>query len=91
MISADSHRTDHLTFMKYGVLAARRAWLEKEDVLNTLLLSQFFAALWPKPHSQKAKVAQGRLSRVAEQDIVQTAATQYFSLETKPKRCHTQL
>lgn len=57
VISTDSHRTDHLAYMKYGVLTARRAWLEKKDVLNTLPLPQLLAALRTKPHSQKAKVA----------------------------------
>ncbi|MFQ5927633.1 MAG: DNA polymerase/3'-5' exonuclease PolX, partial [Terriglobia bacterium] len=36
VISTDSHSTTHLPFMKYGVLMARRGWLEKRDVLNTL-------------------------------------------------------
>ncbi|MFH1406539.1 MAG: DNA polymerase/3'-5' exonuclease PolX [Candidatus Omnitrophota bacterium] len=35
LISTDSHATEHLDFMKYGVAVARRGWLEKQDVLNT--------------------------------------------------------
>ncbi len=35
-INTDSHRTQHLMFMRYGVGTARRGWLEKNDVINTL-------------------------------------------------------
>jgi DNA polymerase (family 10) len=35
-ISTDSHAADHLDYMRFGVGLARRAWLEKKDVLNTL-------------------------------------------------------
>ena len=35
-INTDSHSIDNLEYMKYGVGLARRAWLEKDDVLNTL-------------------------------------------------------
>ena len=36
VISTDSHATNHLAFMKYGVITARRGWIEKKDVINTL-------------------------------------------------------
>jgi len=45
VISTDSHSTTHLPFMKYGVLIARRAWLEKRDVLNTLPAEELFKML----------------------------------------------
>ena len=35
--------------MRYGVQMARRGWLEKKDVLNTLPLEETFAALRPRP------------------------------------------
>jgi DNA polymerase (family 10) len=35
-ISTDAHRPAELAFMRYGVDQARRAWLEKGDVINTL-------------------------------------------------------
>ncbi|MCK5579708.1 MAG: DNA polymerase/3'-5' exonuclease PolX [Candidatus Omnitrophica bacterium] len=35
LINTDAHRIEHLDFMKYGVAIARRAWLTKEDVVNT--------------------------------------------------------
>ena len=58
VISTDSHATAHLEFMKYGVITARRAWLEKKDVINTLPVDEFLAALRPKPHAaHKAKAA----------------------------------
>lgn len=36
VIDTDAHRTDHMDFMKFGVATARRGWLTKKDVLNTL-------------------------------------------------------
>jgi DNA polymerase (family 10) len=36
VISTDSHAASQLDLMRYGVLTARRGWLEKENVLNTL-------------------------------------------------------
>lgn len=35
VIDTDAHHTKHLEFMRYGVLVARRAWLQAGDVLNT--------------------------------------------------------
>ncbi|MGH9703361.1 MAG: DNA polymerase/3'-5' exonuclease PolX, partial [Candidatus Acidiferrales bacterium] len=49
VISTDSHRTANLALMKYGVLTARRGWLEKKDVINTLPVEKFLNALRPKP------------------------------------------
>jgi len=51
VISTDSHSTTHLPFMKYGVITARRGWLEKKDVINTLPAGELLAALRPKPTS----------------------------------------
>lgn len=50
VINTDSHHTSHLEKIKYGVLQARRAWLTKQDVLNTLPLDKFAQAMkkqWP--------------------------------------------
>jgi len=41
VINTDSHHTSHLDKIRYGILQARRAWLTKEDVLNTLPPEQF--------------------------------------------------
>ena len=49
VISTDSHSTGNLEFIRYGVQMARRGWLEKKDVLNTLPLDEFLAALRQKP------------------------------------------
>ncbi len=50
VINTDSHHTSHLEKIRYGILQARRAWLTKEDVLNTLPVNQFAKAMkhaWP--------------------------------------------
>jgi DNA polymerase (family X) len=49
VISTDAHNALHLPFIRYGVATARRGWLEKADVINTLPAEQFLAALRPKP------------------------------------------
>lgn len=36
VIGTDAHAVAHLSFIKYGVLNARRGWLSADDVLNTL-------------------------------------------------------
>ena len=54
VINTDSHHTTHLEKIKYGVLQARRAWLTKEDVLNTLPADKFAQAMkkhWPRATS----------------------------------------
>lgn len=57
VISTDSHVTTNLAFIKYGVMTARRGWLTKADVLNTLGPEQFLKALRPKPDAVKARHA----------------------------------
>ena len=48
VINTDSHHISHLDEMHYGVRQLRRAWLTKDDVLNTLPADDFLAALrWP--------------------------------------------
>lgn len=39
-VNTDAHSPGQLGFMRYGVGVARRGWLEKKDVLNTLPLQQ---------------------------------------------------
>ena len=41
VISTDTHQTDHLDFMRFGVGAARRGWCQAEDIVNTLPLKKF--------------------------------------------------
>jgi DNA polymerase (family 10) len=45
VINTDSHHTSHMDKIRFGVLQARRAWLMKEDVLNTLPLQKFAKAM----------------------------------------------
>jgi DNA polymerase (family 10) len=50
VINTDAHHTSHMDLIKYGVLQARRAWLEPRHVLNTLPPEQFKKAMkkqWP--------------------------------------------
>ena len=49
IISTDAHHPDHFQLMRYGVITARRGWLEKKDVLNTLPPAKLLAALRPLP------------------------------------------
>ena len=53
VISTDAHNELHLPYIRYGVATARRGWLEKADVINTLPAEQFLAALRPKPGTAK--------------------------------------
>ncbi len=37
-VDTDSHRTGHMDLLKYGVWTAKRGWLTREDVINTMPL-----------------------------------------------------
>jgi len=41
-IGTDAHTTEQLENMKLGVAVARRGWLTKEDVINTLAVEELF-------------------------------------------------
>jgi len=45
VINTDSHHTSHMEKIRFGVLQARRAWLTKDDVLNTLPVQKFAQAM----------------------------------------------
>ncbi|OFW43987.1 MAG: hypothetical protein A3J29_10095 [Acidobacteria bacterium RIFCSPLOWO2_12_FULL_67_14b] len=45
VISSDAHEIPALGFTRWGVLTARRAWLSKDDVLNTRPVAAFRKAL----------------------------------------------
>ncbi len=50
VINTDSHHTTHMEKIRFGVLQARRAWLTRNDVLNTLSIEKFAEAMehrWP--------------------------------------------
>ena len=64
VISTDAHTTRGLSVMRYGVQMARRGWIEKKDVINTLPVEKLLAALRPKRGEgtggkQQAAVASG--------------------------------
>ncbi len=44
-INTDAHHTSHLAKMRYGIRQLRRAWLTKQDVLNTRGAVDFLAGL----------------------------------------------
>ena len=61
VISTDAHATAHLRLIEYGVKMARRGWLEAKDVLNTLPVEKFLAALREKPgQTPKKKTMKGK-------------------------------
>src|SRR5579862_3116847 len=45
VINTDSHHISHMEKIRFGVLQARRAWLTKDDVLNTLPAAKFAQAM----------------------------------------------
>jgi DNA polymerase (family 10) len=45
-IGTDAHRREHIDFMLYGVATARRGWLGRDDVLNTLARGELLEWLW---------------------------------------------
>jgi DNA polymerase (family X) len=57
VISTDSHNAANLRQIRYGVTMARRGWLEKKDVINTLPVEEFLKALRPKPAGSGAEAA----------------------------------
>ena len=45
VISSDAHSRHALTYLRWGVMVARRAWLQKADVINTQPFDDFRASL----------------------------------------------
>ncbi len=41
LISTDAHKLEGIDFAKFGICVARKGWLMKKDILNTLELSEF--------------------------------------------------
>lgn len=52
MINTDSHTKNQMHLMEYGIFQARRGWLEKKDVLNTLTLNELLDIL-KKPKNKR--------------------------------------
>jgi DNA polymerase (family 10) len=53
VISTDSHQTRGFEAMRYGIATARRAWLTRDDVLNTLPLPRLLAELDRKKQQRR--------------------------------------
>ena len=49
VINTDAHHVTSFQKMRYGVLQLRRAWLTKEDVLNTKSANDFLLTLRQRP------------------------------------------
>ena len=45
VISSDAHSRNALGGLRWGVIVARRAWLQPKDVLNTRPFDQFKASM----------------------------------------------
>lgn len=52
VINTDSHRHEHAGFLRLGAHVARKGWLEKGDVINTLPLADLRRALRRKRESR---------------------------------------
>ncbi|MGH9436182.1 MAG: DNA polymerase/3'-5' exonuclease PolX, partial [Terriglobia bacterium] len=50
VISTDAHDPAHFQLMRYGVLTARRGWMEKKDVINSYSAPKLLASLRPLPN-----------------------------------------
>lgn len=47
VVSTDAHSTSSLSNLQYGIAMARRGWLTRDDVLNTLDTENFIKAVHP--------------------------------------------
>jgi DNA polymerase (family 10) len=45
VIDSDAHNISHLSYLQFGIAAARRGWAKRSDILNTLPLNAFLASL----------------------------------------------
>jgi DNA polymerase (family 10) len=55
VINPDAHRREHFGFLRLGAGVARKGWLEKSDVINTLPLKELTKALGKKRGRAKKK------------------------------------
>jgi DNA polymerase (family 10) len=53
VINCDAHRNDQAMFLRLGAGIARKGWLTKADVVNTLPLPELRKALWAKREGKK--------------------------------------
>lgn len=91
VIDTDAHATKHLENIRYGVFQARRAGLEKSDVMNTLPWARFEAARTSraktagKETGRKRKAAQATGAMPATSGRARPAAT-FRAKPGAPKR-----
>jgi DNA polymerase (family X) len=87
VISTDSHDARALANIHYGVTMARRAWLTAKDVINTLPVDQFLAALRPKPGNASVQKSALPVAASASKASAATAASdeKVSSASKKPK------
>ena len=74
VISTDAHTSRGLSAMRYGVEMARRGWLEKKDVINTLPTEKLLATLRAKARSvarSQARRSRGRPAAAQEARFAQ--------------------
>ncbi len=45
VIDTDSHHSDQMSLMKYGISVGRRGWAEKDDIINTLPYNEIYKLL----------------------------------------------
>ncbi len=45
VINTDSHQSNQMKFMEYGIAQARRGWAEKKDIINAWPLKKFLSLL----------------------------------------------
>jgi len=53
-VNTDAHSLEDMDKMRFGITQLRRAWLTKDDVLNTLDADAFLKALRPRPTQVRA-------------------------------------
>ncbi|SDE67165.1 DNA polymerase (family 10) [Terriglobus roseus] len=53
-VNTDAHSLEDMDKMRFGITQLRRAWLTKDDVLNTLEADAFLKALRPRPTQVRA-------------------------------------
>jgi DNA polymerase (family 10) len=58
VINPDSHRNEHAGFLRLGAGMARKGWLEKADVINTLSLKQLRKELKRRATNPRTKTGQ---------------------------------
>lgn len=50
LVNTDAHATEELAVMRFGITQLRRAWLTKDDLLNTReTIGEFLSGMRPKP------------------------------------------